>query len=142
MRARLVRWFALLALTLLGQCPLALGLPALARAERGFFEPCLGTNLGLFRGEGVEGSGVTDQTSASVFWRDVLLVGRMGATLGGGCAANACVDNECTQVCPIGPMCDTSNDCPSELPDNACTQGPWECIDGTCSRMLDDCAPD
>jgi hypothetical protein len=47
-----------------------------------FAEPCLGTNLGLFRAEGVQGPSVPHPETSNLFWRDVLLVGRLGARLG------------------------------------------------------------
>jgi hypothetical protein len=49
----------------------------------GFFaEPCLGTNLGLFRAEGFRGPAVSQGETTNLFWGDVLLVGRLGVRLG------------------------------------------------------------
>jgi hypothetical protein len=45
-------------------------------------EPCLGTNLGLFRAEGIKSPEVPQPETANLFWRDVLLVGRLGARVG------------------------------------------------------------
>jgi len=47
-----------------------------------FAEPCLGTNLGLFRAEGVKSPALPQPETSNLFWRDVLLVGRLGARLG------------------------------------------------------------
>ena len=47
-----------------------------------FAEPCLGTNLGLFRAEGVPGPGVAHPETPSVFWYDLLALGRVGVHLG------------------------------------------------------------
>jgi len=57
-------------------CPLALVHGAL------FAEPCLGTNLGMFRAEGVPGVGVSHPEKPSLFWYDLLVVGRVGVRLG------------------------------------------------------------
>lgn len=57
-------------------CPLRL-----ARGAT-FFEPCLASNLGLFRGEGRDGADVVHPERADVFWRDVLLTGRVGTAFG------------------------------------------------------------
>ena len=57
-------------------CPLRLG------RERFFGEPCLGTNLGLFRAEGREGAAVSQGETTDLFWGDVLLLGRLGIRLG------------------------------------------------------------
>lgn len=52
-------------------------------ARAGFFaEPCLGTDLGLFRAEGLKDATVSHPETSNLFWRDVLVVGRVGARLG------------------------------------------------------------
>lgn len=57
-------------------CPLSLSL------GRAFLEPCAGSNLGLFRGEGRDSADVAHGERATIFWRDVLLVGRVGTSVG------------------------------------------------------------
>ncbi|HEV8548519.1 MAG TPA: hypothetical protein VGQ57_05810 [Polyangiaceae bacterium] len=52
------------------------GCPLTATVKTLELEPCLGTNLGLFRGEGVEGPGVAHAEASNLFWRDVLVIGR------------------------------------------------------------------
>lgn len=47
-----------------------------------FAMPCLATNLGYFRGEGVEGTGVARPQSSGIFWADLLLLARVGVRLG------------------------------------------------------------
>jgi len=58
------------------------GCPWTLARNRFFVEPCLGTNLGLFRAEGVKDATVSHAETSNLFWRDVLLVGRVGARLG------------------------------------------------------------
>lgn len=57
-------------------CPLALVAGVL------FAEPCVGTNLGLYRAAGVKGTGVAHAETPSIFWYDLLAVGRVGVPLG------------------------------------------------------------
>ena len=47
-----------------------------------FVEPCLGTNLGLFHAEGIQGTGVAHPGTPSIFWYDLLAIGRVGVRLG------------------------------------------------------------
>jgi hypothetical protein len=47
-----------------------------------FTMPCFATNLGYFRGEGVQGAGVAEPHSSGIFWADLLLIGRVGLELG------------------------------------------------------------
>lgn len=60
----------------LERCPLILSGGAF------FAMPCLATNLGYFRGEGVRGAGVQSPQSSGIFWADVLLIARVGVKLG------------------------------------------------------------
>jgi len=60
----------------LERCPLVLTAGAF------FAVPCLATNLGYFRGEGIEGAGVARGAAAGIFWADLLVIGRAGVRLG------------------------------------------------------------
>jgi hypothetical protein len=51
----------------------------------------------------------------------------------GSCAGNLCLSGHCTVLCDTGHACETAMDCPSETPENACTMGPWQCVDESCA---------
>ncbi|HEX5098310.1 MAG TPA: hypothetical protein VFV94_02375 [Polyangiaceae bacterium] len=58
------------------------GCPLRIARERVFAEPCLGTNLGLFRAKGFAGPAVSRGETTDLFWGDGLLIGRLGIWLG------------------------------------------------------------
>jgi len=58
------------------------GCPLRLARERAFAEPCLATDLGLFRAEGLKGPAVSQGEKTDLFWASALLLGRLGMRLG------------------------------------------------------------
>jgi len=58
------------------------GCPLRLARDPVFAEPCLGSNLGLFRAQGFQGPSVSLGETTNLFWADALLIGRLGVRLG------------------------------------------------------------